>query len=103
MLRCIDGQASPTAADIQQTLTGAQAQLAANILELAFLGGVYIVTRRGEVGAGVDHARIQPEGIKIVGAVVVIGNGLPISLFRVPFTPQFFPRLPPPRPPPFSP
>src|SRR5258708_10568784 len=88
MLRCIDRQASPTAADIQQTLTGAQAQLAANILELAFLGCVYIVARRGEVGAGVDHARIQPAGIKIIGAVVVIGDGLSISLFRVALTAQ---------------
>src|SRR5260221_10316282 len=89
MLRCIDRQASPTAADIQQTLTGAQTQLATNILELTFLGCVYIVTRRGEVGAGVDHARIQPEGIKIVGAVVVIGDGLSISLLRVARPAQF--------------
>src|SRR5258706_1429958 len=33
---------------------------------------------------------IQPERIKIIGAVVVIGDGLPVTLFRVARAPQFW-------------
>src|SRR5207253_11088962 len=83
VLRGIDEQPTPTTTDIQQTLPRSQAQLATKILHLVLLCRLQVVIRRSEVGAGVNHARIQPERKKIVGAVVVIVGSLAIALFRV--------------------
>src|SRR5207237_10738991 len=81
VLRGIDEQPAPATADIQQTLPRSQAQLATKVLHLVFLCRLQVVIRRSEVGAGVNHARIQPERKKIVGAVVVIVGSLAIALF----------------------
>ena len=83
VLSGIDDQRAPTAADIQQTLPRLQAQLAAKVLELLFLGRLQVVIRCSKVGAGVDHTFIQPERIEFVGAVVVMVGGLAITPFRV--------------------
>ena len=83
MLRGIDEQPAPTTTDIQQTLPWLQTQLAAKVIQLLLLRLLKLVIRCGKVGAGVDHAGIQPERVEFVGAVVVIIGGLAIALFRV--------------------
>src|SRR6266568_377440 len=80
VLCCIENQRTPTTTDIQQALTRTQTQLAANIIELTFLGSVKVIIRSSKVGAGIGHALAQPEGKELAGAVVVKGDGLSITL-----------------------
>src|SRR5579884_1853677 len=88
MLRSVHHQASPTTAEVEEALARAQSQLAANIIELAFLGYIQIVIRCGEVGTTVDHIRVEPEFKKLVGLVVVVTDSLPVTLLRVNFAVQ---------------
>src|SRR6266480_6485659 len=94
MLCGIDQQSAPATPDIQQSLSRLQAQLATNILEFLFLGCIEIIIRGREICARVDHTRVQPQRIKIVRSVVMIGDSLPVSLFRVSCAAQFCRRIP---------
>src|SRR6266702_7797023 len=93
MLCGIDHQSAPTTPYIQQSLSRSQAQLATNIFELLFLGCIKIIIRGREICARVDHSRAKPQRIKIVRSVVVIGDSLMVSLFRVPCAAQFCRRI----------
>src|SRR5690348_8306966 len=63
VLRGVDDQPTPATADVEQALSLLQAQFTANIIELTFLRCVKIVIGGCEVGAGVDHASVKPEGV----------------------------------------
>src|SRR5215510_5491717 len=83
MLRSIDEQPPPTAADIQETLTTAEPQLTAKVVQFAFLRRIKIVNRRREIGTGIDHPFIEPEGIEVVRDIVVIDSRLPVARLRM--------------------
>jgi hypothetical protein len=64
-------QAAPAGADVEEAVAFLQHQLGADVLEL---GGLRLRDRHrriAEVGARVDPARVEPEGVEVVGDVVV--------------------------------
>ena len=64
-------QAGPAAADVEQLLARLEAQLAADPVQLLFLGGFQRRVVVGEIGAGVDHLRIQEDGVEVVADIIV--------------------------------
>ena len=59
------------------------------MFEFLLLGLIKVVFRRAEIGAGINHAFAQVEGVEIIGNVVVIGHRLAVALERMAFTAQF--------------
>src|SRR5690606_5513279 len=47
----VDQHSSPSAADVEQPLSGLEPELAADQLELGFLSAVEVLRSRGEIGA----------------------------------------------------
>ena len=76
MLRRIDREGAPAAAEIEHRLAGLQPQSPAAHLELVDLRLGEIIVPFREIGAGVDHLRIEPERIEGVRHVIVIGDVL---------------------------
>jgi hypothetical protein len=76
-------QPAPAAADVQQPLTGAQAQLAADQLQFGLLRLVEGLAARREVGAGVDHAPVQPQGIEVVAQIIMVAHGGAVAFQRM--------------------
>ncbi len=76
-------QSAPAAADIEQILPRLQAQFAAEIIEFALLSGFQGFLGGREIGAGINHALIEPETEKIVGLLVMVTDRLRIALFRM--------------------
>jgi hypothetical protein len=76
-------QPAPAAADVQQPLAGLQAQLAADVVQLALLRGVQVVVGRLEVGARIDHAPVEPQRVEVVRDVVMVGDGRAVALDRM--------------------
>lgn len=72
-------QAAPATADIQQLLARLQAQLATQVAKLGQLRGGEVFPAGFEIGAGIDHFRIQPEPVEVVGQVVVVMDGLGVG------------------------
>ena len=72
MLRGVDQQRAPAAADVEQPLAGLEAQLGADQLELALLRGFQRLAGVGEVRARVDHARAEEKPVEVVRDVVVV-------------------------------
>src|SRR5437867_12061648 len=66
----------------------AEPQLPADVVQLAPLCSIQVFFWTSEVGAGVNHALIQPEGVKLGGKIVVIADGLSVPLLGVNRTPQ---------------
>jgi hypothetical protein len=58
-------------------------QLAANVIDLLLLGRVDIFGAAAKIGAGIDHAAIEPEPIEIVGYVVMMRDGRGVVAFRM--------------------
>ena len=87
-LSSVDDEPTPSTTDVKQALTGPQPQLAADVVELALLGTVQILLRRGEVRAGLDNVLVQPQAVELARHVVVVGAGPPVALFRVAGAPQ---------------
>ena len=84
MPRRVKNQAAPTATDIEQSIPGTKAQFPADMVELALLSRFQVIRRFTEIGAGIDHLFVQPQGIKIIGDVVVKADGLAIPLRGMP-------------------
>ena len=80
VLRRMQDQTTPAAANVQQALTGLQAQLAADMRQLGLLRGLQRHVGLLKVGAGIHHGAVQPERIEGVGEVVVKGNGRAVFL-----------------------
>src|SRR5215208_6717326 len=55
VLRGVDDEPTPAAADVEETLPGFETQLPANEIELGLLRNVERIVRRAEVGAGINH------------------------------------------------
>ena len=60
VLRCINDQRTPPAANIQKILSWLQRQFAAYVLELCLLGCIQVDFRGLEIRAGIHHRAIQP-------------------------------------------
>ncbi|CAM5562690.1 hypothetical protein STENM36S_01533 [Streptomyces tendae] len=74
----VDRHGAPAAADVEEALTGAQVQLAADEFELVALGvlqGAALGRRGGPIGAGVDHGGAEDEFVEVVAHVVVVADG----------------------------
>lgn len=71
VLRRPQQQRTPARADVQETLAGPQVELAADVVQLRFLGLGQRHLRIAEIGAGIDTPRIQPQAVEVVGDVVV--------------------------------
>ena len=64
-------EAAPAGTDVEEALALLQHQLPADVLDLRFLGLRQRHAGVAEIGAGVDPLRIEPEGVELVGDVVV--------------------------------
>src|SRR5262249_61488223 len=84
----MNNKAPPAAAYIKQAFAGAQSELAAQVIEFALLSRVEFIVGSFEIGAGIDHPLIEPECIKVVRYIVMIGYRLAIAFDRVKFSPQ---------------
>ncbi|GAB5463503.1 MAG: hypothetical protein HoeaKO_35940 [Hoeflea alexandrii] len=82
ILGCVEGQRAPAEADVEHLLTGLEAQLAADHLQLVGLHLVNVIVPVGAVAAGVNHLVIEEEFIERVGDIVVIGDVL-LVLFGI--------------------
>src|SRR5436853_431975 len=65
-------QAAPPAADVEEPLARLEPQLPAHEVELVLLRLVEVAVGAAVVGAGVDHAPVEEEGVELVRRVVVI-------------------------------
>ena len=90
-----DGEAAPAAADVEQALVAAQAQLAADQIELVGLGLLERAVGLAIVGARVDHERIEEQRVEVVGDVVVVGDrpGVPRLGLRAHDATSFMPKM----------
>ena len=71
ILRRVADEPAPAAADVEKALARLQPQLAADHLQLVGLRLRDAVAPVGEVGARVDHLRVEEERVEVVGEVVV--------------------------------
>jgi hypothetical protein len=53
-------QATPSASNVEQSFSRPETEFLANILKFALLRRIQILVQPREVGAGIDHATIQP-------------------------------------------
>ncbi len=70
-------QAAPATADVQQPPALGQVELGGDVRLLGRLGLLQSDVRRGEVGAGILHVRIQEAGVQLVRQVVVVRHVAP--------------------------
>jgi hypothetical protein len=70
--RHVAGESAPPAARLQHAVAGPELQLAADVVVLRTLRLVEAQARGLEVGAGVDHALVEPEPVEFVAQVVVV-------------------------------
>src|SRR5207245_2078730 len=68
----VQGQCAPPAPRLHDRLARAQADLAADVLELGHLRFLEPRLRAGEVRAGVHELLVQPEAVEVVADVVVV-------------------------------
>src|ERR1035437_5805593 len=79
-------QSTPTATNVQKTLATVQPQFSADLIQLPLLSRIQVFFRCGEVGAGINHALIEPHRVELARKIVVIADGLPVTLSRMKFT-----------------
>jgi len=77
-------QPAPASPNIQETFSRLQPQLAADMVELGFLGLSQRHLRFAVIGTRIHPARIQPEGIEGIGQVIVEFDLSRIAVHRVP-------------------
>lgn len=90
----VQGECTPTAADVEQPRSWPQPQLAADqfqLVALRFAQAVFGVLTCPE-GAGVRHRRIEQQLVELVGQVVVVADGRAVATGGVASTQQ--PRAP---------
>src|SRR5258708_36120593 len=83
LLRGMDEESDPHAADVEQIFPASQRQLAADMVELCLLRSVEIHFRSLEIGTRVHHGPIQPDRIELVRDVVMKMNGIAILRLRM--------------------
>ena len=74
LLRQIESQPAPAAADLQHPQSGLEQQLGGDVLLLPQLGGLEIVVTRREIGAGILPVRIQEQFEQLGREIVVMGH-----------------------------
>ena len=79
----VDGQRPPATPDVEQSLSLAQAELAADQVELRRLRLLQRPGGRGPVRAGVGHRGVEDEPVEVVGQVVVVGDRGPVAFSTV--------------------
>src|SRR6266568_2857673 len=94
MFRRVQDERAPAATDIEQALTGTQAQFAADVIKLAFLCRIEVIVWRLEISGGINHVPIKPQSIKIVRNVVVKRYCALIALDRVSFAADSWQQMP---------
>ena len=72
VLRRPEHEPAPAAADVEEGFARREAQLAADVVELARLRVGERVGVAPEVGARVHHPRVEPQPVESVGDVVVM-------------------------------
>lgn len=89
--RCVDREASPSAADIEHPTTGfaggaplADSKLCADQLKFLLLGLLERARAAREDGAAVGHRGIQKQREELVADVVVVAHGAAVARDRVP-------------------
>jgi hypothetical protein len=83
MPRRMDHKCAPAASYIQESLSGTQQELAANVLEFCLLRDIEAAILLLKVSAGIDHGAVKPQSVEIVGYVVVKADGCAIFILRV--------------------
>src|SRR6266545_1842542 len=73
-----DGEAAPAAADVEERLARLELELAADEIDLVLLGLLELAVGIAVVGAGVEHERVEKEGVEGVRHVVVVRDGLSV-------------------------
>ncbi len=68
----VQAQSSPSAAGFHNLFSRTQPQLARHQIQLGPLRFFQVGVLLREIGAGVDHLRIEPEPVKIIGEIVMI-------------------------------
>ena len=67
-----DQQVAPAAAKVSQTHALFKAEFFQHVINLLLLGTLERVSRLAVVGAGIEHALIEPHFVKIIADVVVV-------------------------------
>src|SRR4030095_11335698 len=80
VLRGPDAESAPAAADVEHPLARLQAQLAADQIELVGVRLLESCLGGAVVGAGVDHQRIEEQGVEVVRDVVMVRDRLRVVL-----------------------
>lgn len=70
VLRGIQCKPAPSTSDIEHPVSGLQAQLPAHVVQFIDLRLVQIIVAPRKVRAGVDHAAVQPQSVKLGGQVI---------------------------------
>ena len=78
--RGANDQRAPATADVQQPMTGLDAQFAEDVVELLFLRSFQRIGVAAKIGAGVHHVAVEKQMVELVGDVVVVFDGLAITL-----------------------
>jgi hypothetical protein len=79
VLRRPDREPAPAAADVEECLAGLQPELAADEIDLVLLRLLELAVRIAIVGAGVEHERVQEQGVEVVRDIVVMRDGLSVA------------------------
>jgi hypothetical protein len=77
-LRRAHRERTPPAADVEEFLSGLEHQLVADVVELLQLRLLERVLLGLEVRARINHARVEPELVELVGDVVVVLDRLAV-------------------------
>ncbi len=77
-------QRAPAAADVEEQLPRLQPQLAADDVELVPLRLLQRVGPVAEIGAGIDHLRVEEELVEFVAGIVVELDEIPVPIFCAP-------------------
>ena len=73
-------QGAPTAAYVQQVVAPMQTKLATQVIKLLDLSAGQRIFRMAKIAARVHHLRVEPERIKAVGQIIMVGDRLGVGL-----------------------
>ncbi len=76
----MDNQSAPTAADIKEPFSPLQPQLAADVVQFSFLGGIEVLIWSAKIRAGIHHPSIEVKSKEVIGSVVMICYCLSIAI-----------------------
>ena len=83
LARRADHEGAPAATDVEQRLARLHADLGEDVVDLLLLGRGQVLVAVLEIGAGIDHGRVEEQAVELVGNVVVVTDGFGILFARV--------------------